>query len=66
MTAVITDIQFMATIAFTNGPPIAFVRHLLMACNGLAPSRLIIYLSVSKRCPCWAHTTYKNNRAIVA
>ncbi|MFI8606700.1 hypothetical protein ACIGCP_19710, partial [Cellulophaga baltica] len=24
--------------------------------KGLAPSRLIIYLSVNKRCPCWAHT----------
>ena len=27
----------------------------------LAPFRLINYLSVVKRCPCWVHTMYKNN-----
>ncbi|WP_211357901.1 hypothetical protein, partial [Bizionia gelidisalsuginis] len=32
--------------------------------KGLAPSRLITYFAVSKRCPYWAHTAYKNNRAM--
>ncbi|AJR04846.1 hypothetical protein AW14_06890 [Siansivirga zeaxanthinifaciens CC-SAMT-1] len=32
------------------------VRSVTSAHKGLAPSRLIIYLSVNKRCPCWAHT----------
>jgi len=27
--------------------------------KGLAPSKLIIYLSINKRYPCWAHTINK-------
>ncbi|HMB61998.1 MAG TPA: hypothetical protein VKN36_02920, partial [Eudoraea sp.] len=32
------------------------VRGVTPAHKGLAPSRLINYISVVKRCPCWAHT----------
>jgi hypothetical protein len=32
------------------------VQGVTPAHKGLAPSRLIIYLSINKRCPCWAHT----------
>jgi len=32
------------------------VQGVTLAHKGLAPSRLIIYLAVNKRCPCWAHT----------
>jgi len=34
------------------------VQGVAPAHKGLAPSRLIIYLSIYKRCPCWAHTQY--------
>ncbi|WP_239780442.1 hypothetical protein, partial [Tenacibaculum finnmarkense] len=32
------------------------LQNVTPAHKGLAPSRLINYLSVVKRCPCWAHT----------
>jgi len=32
------------------------VQGVIPAHKGLAPSKLIIYLSANKRCPCWAHT----------
>jgi hypothetical protein len=34
------------------------VQGVTPAHKGLAPSRLIYYLSIVKRCPCWAHTLY--------
>jgi len=34
------------------------VQGVIPAHKGLAPSKLIIYLSANKRCPCWAHTQY--------
>ncbi|KGK28666.1 hypothetical protein EL45_19655 [Cellulophaga sp. E6(2014)] len=37
------------------------VQGVTPAHKELAPSRLIIYLSVNKRCPCWAHTMPKRN-----
>ncbi|WP_239761882.1 hypothetical protein, partial [Tenacibaculum finnmarkense] len=40
------------------------LQNVTPAHKGLAPSRLINYLSVVKRCPCWAHTMYKNNSGI--
>ncbi|MCD8418861.1 hypothetical protein LNI97_13945, partial [Tenacibaculum finnmarkense genomovar finnmarkense] len=41
------------------------LQNVTPAHKGLAPSRLINYLSVVKRCPCWAHTMYKKHRAIL-
>ncbi|MCG8187059.1 hypothetical protein, partial [Tenacibaculum finnmarkense] len=41
------------------------LQNVTPAHKGLAPSRLINYLSVVKRCPCWAHTMYKNNSGFV-
>ena len=35
------------------------VQGVTPAHKGLAPSRLIYYLSIVKRCPCWAHTKGK-------
>jgi len=37
------------------------VQGVTPAHKGLAPSRLIIYLSVKKRCPYWAHTAHNKN-----
>jgi len=42
------------------------VQGVTPAHKGLAPSKLIIYLSANKRCPCWAHTMCISNSGFSA